>query len=133
MSGVHKSLANASSKFDFDFLREDGCRDVIENYIVNKIEFNTNLGYSGEKRDIDFDIDSRYKFSEDKFILELSLNIYPKAEEHDYPFAMFIEVIGLFEVEGDEDESVKIEFAERNSIAILFPYLRALVSSFTPY
>lgn len=101
------------------------------NYIVDTIEFNTNFDFSGKDKDIDFDINSDCTFEDDNFILSLELTVFPNAEKNDYPFTMRAKIIGLFEVEHGIQETTKKDFAERNSIAILFPYLRALVSVYT--
>lgn len=102
-----------------------------KNYIVENIEFNTNFKYSGKDRDIDFDIDSNYEFEGNSFILHLGIVIFPEAEKNDYPFTMQIRLIGLFEVDSSENEKTKVDFAEKNSIAILFPYLRTLTSIYS--
>lgn len=101
------------------------------NYIVDTIEFKSNFDFSGKDKDIDFDINSDCTFEDDNFILSLELIIFPNAETNDYPFTMRVKIIGLFEVEHGIQEITKKDFAERNSIAILFPYLRALVSVYT--
>lgn len=101
------------------------------NYIVEKIEFETNLDFSGNDPEIDFDLNNEYKIEGKSFILTLDVEVFPEAKKNDYPFTLKIKMIGVFEVESDVDEKTTIEFAERNSIAILFPYLRALASVYT--
>ena len=44
---------------------------------------------------------------------------------------MRVKIVGLFEVDKEIDTDTRKDFAERNSIAILFPYLRALVSVYS--
>ncbi|AGK96707.1 protein-export chaperone SecB [Clostridium pasteurianum] len=101
------------------------------NYIVENIEFNTNYNYSGEDKKINFSIDNQCDFEENNFILHLGITIFPEAEKNDYPFTMKVRIVGLFEVDSQEDEKNKVYFAEKNSIAILFPYLRALISVYS--
>ncbi|NFT07928.1 hypothetical protein FDF26_12810 [Clostridium botulinum] len=101
------------------------------NYVVDSIEFKTNFDFSGKDKDIDFDIDSDCTFEGNNFIISLGLTVFPDAEEKDYPFTMKVKIIGLFEIDQEIDEDTKMDFAERNSIAILFPYLRALVSVYS--
>lgn len=100
-------------------------------YIVDEINFKNNYTEL-EEIEIDFDIDTEIKFKEDnRFILKLNLKLFDKAEVKQIaPFFMNVKVVGLFEVEGC-DEELKRGFAEVNSIAILFPYVRALVSNYT--
>lgn len=57
------------------------------------------------------------------------LDFAPK-EEKIYPFRMTVEVEGYFESNFDQQED-KISQYGKNAVAILFPYVRALVSSFT--
>ena len=102
-----------------------------KNYIIESIEFRTNFTFSGEDKDIKFDFDNSYEYEDDNFILKLNMVIFPEAEQNDYPFSMKVEIIGLFEVDSSADDEIKISFAEKNAIAILFPYLRALVSVYT--
>ncbi|WP_338595627.1 protein-export chaperone SecB [Clostridium baratii] len=102
-----------------------------ENYIVENVEFKVNLDYSGSDKEIEIDLDNNYKLEGDNFCSILELEIFPKAEENDYPFNMKIKMIGLFKVDSFEKEAVKNSYIERNSIAILFPYLRAIVSTYT--
>ena len=103
------------------------------NYIVDTIEFNTNFEFSGKDKDkdIDFDIDSDCYFEENNFVIALDLTIFPESKERDYPFTMRVKIVGLFEVDPQINEETKKDFAERNSIAILFPYVRALVSVYS--
>ena len=61
----------------------------------------------------------------------MELEVFPKAEENDFPFNMKVKLIGLFKVDINEKDSVKNSFIEKNSITILFPYLRSIVSTYT--
>lgn len=97
-------------------------------YIVDEISFK-NKYVEGEDFNIDFSIDTDVVFKdENNFILKLSMNIFKDQEQA--PFEMNVSVIGIFEVDNIE-ENLKKEFAEKNSVAILFPYVRALVSNYT--
>lgn len=44
---------------------------------------------------------------------------------------MKVSILGIFEICLDEDKRTKADFAEKSSIAILFPYLRALKSVYS--
>ena len=54
----------------------------------------------------------------------------PDEDETKFPFSMQIEVIGFFVLSG-EDRKAKIEDFKANAVAILFPYVRSLISSYT--
>ena len=45
-----------------------------------------------------------------------------------YPFSMNLEIVGYFSVSG---ENAAIENFKSNAVAILYPYARALVSTYT--
>ena len=49
------------------------------------------------------------------------------AKENNYPFEMEIEITGYFQIESVSNE---IDF-EPNAIAILYPYIRAIASTYT--
>ena len=46
-----------------------------------------------------------------------------------YPFSMEMEVVGFFSISNVSEE--QIENFKPNAVAILFPYVRALISSYT--
>ncbi|WP_346920616.1 protein-export chaperone SecB [Clostridium sp. UBA7339] len=102
-----------------------------KNYVVESINFNTNFKFDGEQKEIEFDLDSDYSIEENDFMLSLEVVIFPEAEKNNYPFTMEVKIIGLFEIDSQIDEKTRENFIEKNSIAILFPYLRALVSVYS--
>lgn len=101
------------------------------NYTVQKIEFYNNPECNGDNFKIKFDIDSNVKFvNNNDFLLTLYTEIFPNAKENNYPFSMTIVVTGMFTIK-NEDNKTKQIFAEKNAVAILFPYIRALISTYT--
>lgn len=102
-----------------------------KNYVVENIEFNTNFECSGKQQEITYDLDSEYSIEENSFILHLEIIIFPEAEKNDYPFTMRVKIAGLFEINSQIDEDAQKNLIEKNSIAILFPYLRALISVYS--
>ena len=58
--------------------------------------------------------------------ITLKVIIYENAVENNKPFEMKIDLTGYFIVEGIEPERFKA-----NAIAILYPYVRALISTYT--
>lgn len=102
-------------------------------YIVKKVEFDYNLECE-ENEDgvnIDFDIDADFKVNEDatEMVVFLNMVIFDNPIENNYPFKMKLEMVGIFSMKLGEDED--ISFYKSNAVAILFPYARALVSSYT--
>lgn len=101
-------------------------------YKVNRIEFVNNNEYSGEEVDVDFDVSAQFQVSEDgqEMIVLLKTDIFTPKEGRMYPFTMSVEVEGYFESNFDRPDE-KIRQYGKNAVAILFPYVRALVSAFT--
>ncbi len=101
------------------------------NYIVDNVEFYSNPKCTEKVFDIDFDIDSEVNYVNDSnFLVTLYVKIFEDADKNGYPFSMKIKLTGAFKVE-NVNEDTKQVFAEKNSVAILFPYVRALVSTYT--
>lgn len=97
-------------------------------YIVDEVNFK-NKYIDSDDFNIEFDINTDVVFNgENNFILKLGMDIFKNQKEA--PFEMSVSVVGIFEI-GDIEENLKQEFAEKNSVAILFPYVRALVSNYT--
>lgn len=112
-------MKNSKSKLSF------------KNYIVNKIEFENNIECESEETELDFDLDSHVDFvNEDEFILTLTIEIFKNAKQNNYPFNFKSEILGSFLISDVEEEKKQI-YAEQNAVAILFPYCRALVTTYT--
>lgn len=108
-----------------------GSKLRFKDYVVKNVEFKNNIKYSGEEVEIDFDIDSKAEFENgNKFILYLSIELFKDAEKNNYPFEFKAELMGSFELEGVEENKKQL-YAEQNAVAILFPYLRALITTYT--
>ncbi len=102
-------------------------------YIVEEIEFKYNEKYEQKKKvKIDFDIDSNifYNQGKDKAKVTLDVSVFKEPEKNNYPFYFFVRISGFFELQNIETED-SLSIMEKNTIAILFPYVRALISSFT--
>lgn len=101
-------------------------------YIVKEIHYRTNEAYKPDNEGVslDFDFDTRSYFSEDnqEMEVELSTDIFKNAEEKNYPFEMSASIKGFFYMEKGD---AKIKDFEANAIAILFPYIRAIISTYT--
>lgn len=98
------------------------------NYIVNDVKFKSNKIQDDKKvLKLTFDIVNSTKVNKerDKMEIILKLNIFKGQEES--PFNMEVEISGFFELEGEDD----ITRYEANAIAIMYPYLRAIVSTYT--
>ena len=67
------------------------------------------------------------KINKEKNRMEISLSTEIFKGIENAPFNMSVEIVGFFELEGDDD----ISHYEANAIAIMYPYLRAIISTYT--
>ena len=104
---------------------------TFRDYIVEKVSFEINLKYSGREVEIDMELDSSNEVDKDNFATILDLDLFPEAVKNDYPFNMKVRLIGLFTIQNDEKDEIKESYIEKNSVSILFPYLRSIVSTYT--
>jgi len=105
------------------------------NYGVKHIEFRLNneipKNKLSKKLNVNIDTEIRYNKNEpNKFMTIIKITTGDKEESAKSPFYLSVEVFGLFEVDKEEIHRVR-QFAEINSVAILFPYVRALISTIT--
>ncbi len=102
-------------------------------YIVKNIIFKYNEGFNGEAVKISFNITRKVLYkNEDNNSAEVTLfvDIFDDKFEDNQPFYMHIEITGYFEVDDIQSEIGK-HLIKYNSVAILFPYVRALITSYT--
>lgn len=97
-----------------------------EKYIVKRVNFEYNEEFKDDSANLDIDIDKNIEYIKNKMIVTLEVNLFSKTEKR-YPFKMNVEVKGFFEIENN-DENINFE---PNAIAILYPYVRAIVSTYT--
>lgn len=103
-----------------------------QDYKVTKVEYqmNTDFVWGEEAIDVQMNTESETSISRDgkKMILKLTLRIFDD-EEKNYPFRMIVEVQGAFALISDEQENIQKYYA--NALSILYPYARAIVSTYT--
>lgn len=97
-------------------------------YEVNEIYFKKNNKFE-KKEDftpVELNIIPTIQIENNSMDIILLANIFEGAEEKNYPFEMKVELKGYFSVEGDTPDKF-----QKNAIAILYPYIRAIVSTYT--
>lgn len=106
-----------------------------ENYIINKIQYTKNENYQNKVEnneeakkgiDVDLSIKPNIQVNGEKMIVNLSTYIFKNSIENNYPFELEIEITGFFTTQGDAVDRFKA-----NAIAIMYPYVRAVVSTYT--
>lgn len=97
-------------------------------YIVDEVVFksNPNFNPTDDKLKIDFSIKKNVEHrSNGEMIVSLNVNIFEKANEKNYPFEMMVKLRGFFTM---SDSTINLD---SNAIAILYPYIRSIVSVYT--
>ena len=98
-------------------------------YIVKSINFEYNLEYdNAEPIDVKIDMDASFDINHEDMAVILKVDIFNDQDKKKYPFSMNLEIVGYFSVSG---ENAAIENFKSNAVAILYPYARALVSTYT--
>lgn len=102
------------------------------NYEIARMEYVRNFEFKSKQEvDIKMDFDAHVKVSEDgkHAIVTIGCKIFEEKEikDNDAPFYLDIAIRGDFTSVGDYE----IEDYQLNGMAILFPYLRSTVTSFT--
>jgi preprotein translocase subunit SecB len=64
--------------------------------------------------------------SNDDYFVTLALRVLPKEKESNIPIFIEVQLTGKFTVSNGDEEQIN-----RNSVAILFPFLRSLVATIT--
>ena len=109
---------------------ENGIKSKLSfiNYEVKKVELEKNPDFKndGNPININFSINHKTEINNDKMQIELTVKIFDNAKENNFPFYMEVILTGEFVVEGEN-----IELFEINGIALLYPYIRAIISTYT--
>lgn len=97
-------------------------------YNVKEVVFKVNDKFKndGKPIDIQFSLTHETIIKEKRMNIELNLEVFNNMEENNYPFTMKVTTLGKFAIQGENIENFEI-----NGIAILYPYLRAIVSTYT--
>ncbi len=101
-----------------------------ERYEVDEVSFNRNqkLPEGIDTWEIDFDVGAMVKTNEEKNKMKVNLQVVIFKKTKNPPFTMKVDIAGYF----GTMENIDIEKKYKaNAIAILYPYLRAIVSTYT--
>ena len=99
-----------------------------DKYIVDEVVFKTNPEFNptDDKLKINFSIKKDVKHKDNgQVVVSLQVNIFEKANEKNYPFEMMVQLRGFFTM---SDPTINLD---SNAIAILYPYIRSIVSVYT--
>ena len=101
----------------------------IEKYYFNEVHIDMNQRTSDDLF-VDFNPSGEFIENEKKYILSFIFSAYSTKEKNTNPFVQ-VKCIGVFNFQDVNSIDDVPEFFYRNSIAILFPYMRAYVSMVT--
>lgn len=110
-------------------------KSVIEfnKYVIEKIIFTVNKNYKPSDN-INLEVQFKYRFdykSEERIaVIELGCNIFKDLKEN-HPFSLEVELIGFFKYAAELEKEQLEMLLKVNGTAILFPYLRSIVSIIT--
>src|SRR5690625_2455599 len=102
-------------------------------YRVNDIDYRINQHFEEKNVSVKFNFSRNVEYLDDEdntMLVSLIISVFEDAEENNYPFSLKINMTGIFELD-DIHESERESFAEVNAVAILFPYIRSLISTIT--
>lgn len=100
-----------------------------EDYIVNSVEFVVNKNFNSvENVKIDFDISHETIVDNNNMQISINLNVFKDMEKNNYPFNIKVNITGYYRIDGEDDN---ISTYEKNGLAILYPYIRSIVSTYT--
>ena len=97
------------------------------NYVVDSVEFRNNPDFEGEEIALDFKPSVEFNIDGNDLLVFLTVHVFDDAEKNDYPFEMSVSVVGYFKLITDEN----IEKYKANAVAVLFPYVRSIISTYT--
>lgn len=98
---------------------------IFNKYIVKEIKFEYNENFKEKPVEILFNIDKDINYINNKMNVDLKVDIFENNDK--YPFYMSVSIRGFFTIENN-DENINFE---PNAIAILYPYIRSIVSTYT--
>ena len=98
------------------------------NYIVNKVNFEAKEVQDTDKSwNLDVKINNKTGINSEKNKMTITLTVKVFDGVENAPFYIETTVTGYFELIGDND----ISKYEANAIAIMYPYVRAIISNYT--
>lgn len=100
-----------------------------EKYVVNEISFVNNSEFKKIDEKIPVDLKIKKKathYESGRMEINLIVNIFENAKENNYPYEVIMNLTGYFYIEGEKTQSL-----EKNAVAILYPYIRAILSTYT--
>lgn len=104
---------------------------VFSGYTVDEIKFIRNENCTIDAENITLKFGKEIKVDDTSIALvSLSALIFENAIQENYPFELTVKLTGEFNI-SNLDKNLSEIMLNQNCIAILFPYLRAIISTYT--
>lgn len=103
-------------------------------YTTKQIDFKINdefLNNENEKLEIDLDFQIEEKIINNNLELTLTAILFDNYKNENKPFTLKLSILGKFVFEDDVNDDIKKKVTYTNAVAILYPYLRMLISNIT--
>lgn len=104
---------------------------IFNNYTISKMMFDRNYNFDEDQNinlSFKFNATSQFFDNNNSAYLKITCKIFEEEfEQHKAPFYLEASIDGEFTCKGNHD----IESFEMNGMAILLPYLRSIITSFT--
>lgn len=97
------------------------------NYVVDSVVFKNNLDFEGDIAELEFHPSAEFNIDGNDMLVFLTIDVFNDAQKNNYPFEMSVSVVGYFKLMSDED----VEIYKANAVAVLFPFVRAIISTYT--
>lgn len=103
---------------------------TFEDYKVLKINYEVNDNFNKDlfTGDINFQIGNGNEIIDDTMVIQLGVKLFEGINEEKRPFNMEVIIEGVFK---KKDKTINLEEFIPNGLSILYPYLRAIVSTYT--
>ncbi|MFQ7001573.1 MAG: protein-export chaperone SecB [Clostridium sp.] len=104
-------------------------------YRIKQIDFKLNEEFFNNRKNeqlkMDLDFDFEKEEVDDKLKLIVKVIIFKNYTESERPFTLEVSIMGNFIFDKNVDTRTKEKLIYTNAIAILYPYLRMIVSNIT--
>lgn len=105
-----------------------------ENYITKDLNFEINPNCTRKDElelDLNFNHEIQLDYQQKRSVVILECSLFEHPYENNYPFSLTLSLLGFFDFDTDLNEDDIIKLLEVNGVAILFPYLRGIISTIT--
>lgn len=102
-------------------------------FVIRRLDFRLSNEAPNLPINLDFKLQSKISRNDKSVQTTLRCDVF-KDKGKKYPFSLVVELVGVFTLLDDYSEDKRIKLRDliyKNTVAILFPYLRAAITSIT--